>query len=313
MANQTFAFQQTAEREYPFGYKAHPEDFNLMSRAFELDEILPMAGLDWEVEEEPIENKYGIITTHKSIVRSDTHENIGIVGSGYVSTQHRESVGMIADFLGDDAKFAGGGSFRGGASVWLQAHMTEGYKILDDDMEDFLVVYDTHDGSGSFAIYITSYRIWCKNVINPSLRKAKRKVLLRHTRNIMSRMDEVREVLFEVSKYRVELADFADVMVHKKVSDNEVKTMLNSLFPVTDKATDLVKRNAEEKKEAFYVCYAAPDIAKFQGTAWGIIQATSDLVCHSMPHKNTQDWNDNQWAKIMAGHPVFDKVVKYLA
>ena len=313
MANQTFAFQQTAERDYPFGYKVHPEDFTLFSQAITMDQILPAAGLDWTMREEPLYRADGSKSKYsKAIIREDTNEELADVGSDYVLTQHSESLAIIEDFLGENATFAGGGSFKGGRSVWLQAHMTEGYKLLDDDMEDFLVIRDTHDGSGSFAIYITPIRIWCKNCLNPSLRKAKRKFLMRHTRNVLSRIEEAREILFRASEYRVELADYANFMVKQKVSDAEVKAMLNSLFPTTEKSTELQKRNAEEKKEAFYICYAAPDIDKFQGTAWGVLNAVSDLVGHSLPHRNTQTYDEQNWSRIMGGHPLFDKAARIL-
>lgn len=314
MANQTFAFQQTTERQYPFGYAAHPENFSLYAQAITMDQILPAAGLDWTMREEDLFRPNGVKSKYsKSIIREDTEEELATVGSDYVLTQHKESLAIIEDFLGENATFAGGGCFKGGRSVWLQAHMTEGYKLLDDEMEDFLVIRDTHDGSGSFTIYITPIRIWCKNCLNPSLRKAKRKFMMRHTRNVLSRIEEAREVLFHASEYRVELASFAEHMVNQRVSDAQVKIILNSLFPSNEKSTDLVKRNAEEKKEAFYICYAAPDIAKFQGTAWGVLNAVSDLVCHSLPHRNTQTYDEQNWSRIMGGHPLFDQTVRFLA
>ncbi len=313
MANETFAYQQTAERQYPFGYAAHPENFKLYAQAITMDEILPAAGLDWTLREEKLIRPNGVQSKYaKSIVREDTDEELAVVGSDYVLTQHADSLAIIEDFLGENATFAGGGSFKGGRSVWLQAHMTEGYKLLDDDMEDFIVIRDTHDGSGSFTIFITPTRIWCKNCLNPSLRKAKRKFMMRHTRNVMTRIEDAREILFHASEYRVELTSFAEHMVKQKVTDAQTKLILNTLFPSDEKSTELVRRNAEEKKEAFYVCYAAPDIAKFQGTAWGFINAMSDLVCHSLPHKQTRTYDEQNWSRIMGGHPLFDKAIRQL-
>jgi len=314
MATQTWAFQVTNEHANPFNYKHNKEYTNLCAQAITMDEILPLAGLNWTIHEEPMFRANGNkVRESKVIIRDDTDDEIATVGKDYKMTQNADSLSIMADLLGDGVTFAGGGSFRGGRSVWLQAHVSEGYKILDDDMDDYIVIKDTHDGSGSLSICMTPRRIWCLNCINPAFKTAKRRIFLRHTRNIMVRLDEAREILFHASQYRVELAGFAEEMFRKKVSDAQVKAMLNSIFPVTDKSTELVKRNAEEKKEAFYVCYAAPDIAKFQGTAWGVINAASDLVCHSLPHKNTQSYEDYNFESIMSGHPVFDKVVSYLA
>ena len=309
----TFAYQMADDRQYPFGYAANPEKFSIFANAITMEEILPAAGLDWTMREGVLYDDLGVVETHKTIIREDTNTRIGVVGRGYYVTQHQEELGIFPDLMGEKATFAGGGCMKGGQKVWLQAHVSEKFKILNDEMESFLVLVDTHDGSGSMVVYLTDWRIWCKNRINPTMKQAKHKFFLRHTRNIMSRLDEIKRIYFSMDQYHVELAEYAEEMFRKKVSDAEVKRMLNSIFPVDEKASDLVKRKAEEKKEAFYICYAAPDIAKFQGTAWGVIQAASDLVCHSLPHKATKEWNENNWDRILSGHPVFDKVVNYLA
>ena len=56
------------------------------------------------------------------------------------------------------------------------------------------------------------------------------------------------------------------------------------------------------------VCYLAPDLVKFRGTAWGAVNAVSDLVTHSMPHRNTKNYAENNWSKVMSGHVLMDKM-----
>ncbi len=36
----------------------------------------------------------------------------------------------------------------------------------------------------------------------------------------------------------------------------------------------------------------------------------SDLVSHSTPHRNTQNYAANNWGRIMDGHALMDKMVK---
>ena len=58
------------------------------------------------------------------------------------------------------------------------------------------------------------------------------------------------------------------------------------------------------------VCYFMPDIAQFRGTAWGAINAMSDFVSHSMPHRNTRNYAENNWNRIMGGHLMMDKMTE---
>lgn len=56
------------------------------------------------------------------------------------------------------------------------------------------------------------------------------------------------------------------------------------------------------------MCYAAPDIAKFYGTAWGAINAAADMVAHTAPNRMTAGYAENNWNRIMSGHQLVDAV-----
>ena len=92
--------------------------------------------------------------------------------------------------------------------------------------------------------------------------------------------------------------------------ERDVKAILEELFPITDKSTEREKASAEKCRNEFMVCYFAPDIQRFRGTAWGVINAASDLVTHSMPHRNTRNYAENNWGRIMDGHAIMDKAVR---
>ena len=55
------------------------------------------------------------------------------------------------------------------------------------------------------------------------------------------------------------------------------------------------------------VCYYAPDIAKFMGTKYGLLNAIADWCGHATPKRMTSDYASNNWGRIMDGHPIFDK------
>ena len=133
---------------------------------------------------------------------------------------------------------------------------------------------------------------------------------MRHTESIHDRLDEARDCLFMARGYMSGLAAYAENAAEIRLWDSDVKAILNELFPVTEKSTEREKANAEKCKNEFMICYFAPDIVKFRGTAWGFINAASDFVTHSMPHRNTQNYAENNWGRIMDGHAIMDKAVK---
>lgn len=61
------------------------------------------------------------------------------------------------------------------------------------------------------------------------------------------------------------------------------------------------------------ICYFAPDIMKFQNTAWGAMNAMSDMVTHNAPLRKTKNYQENNWDRIMDGHVMMDKMASMLA
>ena len=104
----------------------------------------------------------------------------------------------------------------------------------------------------------------------------------------------------------VELDQFADRMANKTVKDEEIQKILKELFPIEDDDSDLTKRNAERMRTEYMTCLFMPDIAKFRGTAWGAINAMSDLVGHVAPNRKTRNYQENNWGRIINGHALLD-------
>ena len=114
------------------------------------------------------------------------------------------------------------------------------------------------------------------------------------------------------NKYMDKLAVYADRMANKTVTDEEIAKILDEMFPVDDDMSEREKRNAEKAREEYMVCWFAPDIAKFINTAWGALNAMSDMVGHTAPRRQTANYQENNWGRIMDGHAMLDKFANLL-
>ena len=273
-------------------------------------DALRFAGLDWTVRQEPVYNsRGGVIKGYKSNVRDTDGNVLGIVGDRYKVVQNTDAFNFTDDLIGGDVRYETAGSLREGRQVWLLAKMPE-RKIAGDDVEPYLCFTNAHDGSSGVKVCMTPIRVVCNNTLNLALSSAKRIWSMRHTENIRERLNEARDCLFRADEYMKNLAAYADCAAKKRLQDTEIKAILEEPFPVTDKSSDREKANAEKCRDEFMICYFAPDIRQFRGTAWGAINAASDFVTHSMPHKNTKNYAANNWGRIMDGHAIMDKAVK---
>jgi len=273
-------------------------------------DALRFAGLDWTVRQEPVYNaRGGVIPGYKSNVRDTDGSVLGIVGDRYKVVQNIDAFNFTDDLIGGDVRYETAGSLREGKQIWLLAKMPV-RRVASDDVEPYLCFTNSHDGSGGLKVCMTPIRVVCNNTLNLALGSAKRIWSMRHTENIRERMQEARDCLALADEYMSGLARYADRAANKTLYDRDVKAILEELFPITENASEREKATAEKCRNEFMVCYYAPDIKRFRGTAWGVINAASDLATHSMPHRNTKNYAENNWSRVMDGHAIIDKTVR---
>lgn len=271
-------------------------------------DALKLAGLDWEVKQEPIFDGSGNqINGYKANVRSSDSKILGVVGDRYRIVQNTDAFSFTDNLIGGEVRYETAGSLKEGRRVWLLARMPD-MKLAGDTVEPYLCFTNAHDGSCGVKVCMTPVRVVCNNTLNIALNSAKRVWSMRHTENIHERLNEAHDCLFRAESYMADLEAYADMAANKTVRDDDLRSFLSELFPVAENASEREKANAKKCIDEYMICYFAPDIAKFRGTAWGAINAASDFVSHNMPHRNTQKYAENNWGRIMDGHIFLDKM-----
>lgn len=253
-------------------------------------DALRLAGLDWTVQRKPIQVCGGRkVDNFFANVRSSDGAVLGVVSDRYQVVQNAEA------FAFTDALIGGEG----------QVHY--------DKTEPYLCFSNTHDGSGAIRVCMTPIRVVCNNTLNIALSGAKRAWSVRHTGDIQAKLQEARMCLDMANKYMDKLAVYADQMANKTVTDEQIAKILDEMFPATEDMSEREKRNATKAREEYMICYFAPDILKFKGTAWGALNAMSDMVGHTAPRRMTSNYQENNWGRIMDGHAMMDKMASLLA
>ena len=102
-------------------------------------------------------------------------------------------------------------------------------------------------------------------------------------------------------------------MANETMTDDDISNTLNNMFPVSDDASDRQKQNIQNIKDGIMICMVRPDIAQFLNTKWGFINAVSDYVGHAAPARLTSNYQENNWGKIINGHPLLDKAMSLVA
>ncbi len=272
-------------------------------------EALKLAGLDWEVKKIPVINglSMGIIPDYYANTRISDNATLGIVKTKYQIVQNKEAFDFTDSLLGEGCKYETAGSLRDGKTIWLLAKMPT-TQILGDDVEPFLCFTNSHDGSGGVKVCLTPTRVVCNNTLNFALSNAKRVWAARHTSSVQSKLEEARETLGLAQLYMEELNNKAEELATYKISDSELEKIENLLFAYNAEKDSKKKCTVmEDQKEAFHLCYLAPDLFDYRNTAWGVVNAMADFVDHSKPARLTENYQENNWSNIMNGHKLLDR------
>jgi phage/plasmid-like protein (TIGR03299 family) len=271
-------------------------------------DALRLAGLDWEVVQNPVFTGDGFeIPNYKANVRSSDNTVLGIVTDRYKIVQNSEAFNFTDSIIDTgNVLYETAGSLRNGKTIWMLARMPE-TNILGDKFDPYMCFTNSHDGTGAVKVCMTPIRVVCNNTLNMALANASRCWSTKHIGDISSKLEEAKHTLTMANNYMKKLDEEADKLANQKISEEEIAKILDEMFPVNEtKDSDRKKNNIEEAKNQIMICYMAPDIAKFVGTKYGFLNAVSDWCGHATPARNTANYKANNWGRIMNGHPVFD-------
>ncbi|MGE4354225.1 MAG: DUF932 domain-containing protein [Oscillospiraceae bacterium] len=299
-------YVKKSERDVPWHKLGRP-----VAEAPNSAEALRLAGLDWAVNPQDMyTNINGVMVKApncKANIRSSDNSILGVVTDRYTIVQNADAFAFTDDLIGGDVRYDTAGSLKNGRTVWMLAKMPSA-KIAGDTVEPYLCFTNSHDGSGAVRICMTPVRVVCNNTLNMALNSAKRQWSARHVGIMENKLDEARRSLELAERYMLELSVRAEQLANERMTDDEIRAIVETCFPVEDPDNARTVANAGTQRDGFYACYMAPDIAKFLNTKWGVINAMSDYVGHSKPLRQTENYAENNWSRIMVGHPMLDKL-----
>lgn len=272
-------------------------------------EALRIAGLNWKVESKPVFVNDKEVPNYVANVRDSDNSVLGIVTNRYKIVQNEEAFAFTDALISGDVRYETAGSLKNGKRIWLLAKLPE-TKVIDDVVIPYVCFTNTHDGTGAVQAIMSPIRVVCNNTLNLALTTAKRSWSMRHVGDINGKIEEAREVLGLADKYMKELNVFADKLANTSLPFEKAKEIVNELFPIDKEDSDREKRNMQKCRDDIMVCYFAPDILKYQNTAYGLVNAVTDWAGHKTPLRNTKSYQENNFGRILDGHPIVDAVVE---
>ena len=273
------------------------------------EDALRLAGLDWNVVQEPIYTPCREkIEGFKANVRDTDRKVLGVVSDRYKVVQNVEAFSFTDELLGHGVRYETAGSLSGGRRVWLLARLPREYIIAGERISPYLVFSNTHDGSGSVKVAVTPVRVVCNNTLNLALETAQRSFSMVHTGNISDKITEARDTLFKAESYMDRLGAEFEQLHQQKVTDAEVQKYIELLIPMESNATRTQEKNVNRLREDLAMrYYDAPDLQKVGKNAYRFINAVSDFATHAEPLRRTANYSENLFSRTVDGNPMIDR------
>lgn len=278
-----------------------------ISSAKSVNEALDQAGMDWQVISKPLFNENGAeYIGFRANVRDIDNTLLGIVSDRYRIVQNLDAFEFVDDLASNGFEFERAGVFKNGKSIWVMGHLPK-TDILGDEIDNNIVLVNSHDGSSGVKVMMTPVRVICSNMLNLALKRAERSWTTKHTSNIYTKLEEAKHTLGLAEKYMEELKIESERLSSIKITDDKIEEIFDKMFPIDlAKDSETKIRNVSILKDNFIHCYNESDIKQFKGTVYGAVNAMADLVDHRLPSRVTSNYYENNWNRLINGHHILD-------
>lgn len=251
---------------------------------------ITLAGLDWQVETQPLYVADGREVTHKAVVRRTDESILGVVGPKWKPLQNRDAFDWFQPFLeSGSARLTTAGSLCEGRRVWVMAEVGDPIAVVKgDEVRRFVLLSNSHDGTQSVRVGFTPIRVVCANTLAMAHNDGSSKLLrMRHTKGLKDVMAQVRDVMaLANSEFEATAEQYKRLAVSKVVNREDLRAYVQRVLLLTDdkkKPGELSAKSADTYAavlEAFD-SGKGTDIKKIRGTWWNAYNAVTEHLSYT--------------------------------
>lgn len=188
------SYRQLAWHNYGHIFEEQPQSIHQLAEA---------AGLDFNVEKLPnvhrLPDGSEVVSDNSFFTyRKDTNTILGDkLGKEYTVLDNEEVLSIVEPLLKDQRlQFETAGVIRNGSRIFLTGKLTDPMVIDSRDVVDnYFVIFNSHDGSLSVMTFYTPIRIVCNNTLQMAFNQTKDKITIRHSTNVRQRTIEATKIL----------------------------------------------------------------------------------------------------------------------
>lgn len=270
-------------------------------------EAITCAGLDWEVSlrnlfAAPVGDGAMIpVLDNRAVVRESDSRILGMVGSQYDPIQNAKAFGFFDAFIETGkVKYEAAGSLRNGQVIWILAKIEGALNIRPgDEVNKYLLLYNSHDGSVCLNVTLTPIRVVCMNTLQAarSVQNKDFTMKLKHTKTVNNRLDEAINALKAYNEVYESLAEDYRFLASKRVSPAMLAAFLDHVYPEPKERQGGRNRAIRELVTGLF---NGNMIGGSEGSYWDLYNAVTEYAEHWSGAKTADTKLESVWRGTLA-------------
>ena len=286
-----------------------------------LEEVIEAAKLDYVVEKVKSYDEDGkeIGSYHTRYIDKDgTKHNLGSgLKEQYEVLQNYQCFDYLQDML-QNVTVECAGTTDGGRKSFICVK-TDPIKVLDEEIDPYMIMQNSFDGSGSVKIMLTPIRVFCSNCMIMATREAQSIFTIRHSKSVHDRLYIAQDVLLKNTRYletyREHIEEMAKVrFTRRQFVDKLVPFILQKMNLLDSEGKPVEKkRNAnivEVYRDQLLACWSAEDVKNQEGTLENLWLAVTDFESHLRPMRNA-DNPETTFRRVLQGMTLANMALDY--
>ncbi len=223
-------------------------------------------------------------------VRTDTNQALGIVGDRYHVIQNSEAFDFIDSIIGKGvAEYETVGALGNGETVFITCKLKDSMVVNKEDIDKYLLISMSHDGTSSITVMFTPIRVVCNNTLSLALKGSLNKYTIRHTQNASAKLEHAKTVLGLVDKQTMIYNQMFEALTTIKVSDMDARYIMEKSLKLE---RDI---DGELSARAQNILYSAEDYYNIGvgqeniiGTGWGVFNGITGYLQNAKDYSNAE-------------------------
>jgi phage/plasmid-like protein (TIGR03299 family) len=230
------------------------------------------------------------VKTGYATYRKDDQHIFGIVGNKYEVYQNTEAFEFFDDIIGQGhAKYETVGALGNGETIFITAKLPSKLIVNKEDIDKYLLLTSTHDGTGSIKAMFTPIRVVCNNTLSAALeRNYSNKLTVKHTKNAKARMRAGAELLGIIKNSSEKLEELYNIMARTPIADPVAYDILSEVFGIqiseVEGENKLSKRASNKLENIKKYYHEGIGQKEIEGTTWGVFNAVTGY-CQNVEKK----------------------------